>query len=134
MLNITNQTKNLIKTNIKVVTKLVLSDCNGIRTHNYLARKQTLNHLAKLTKYQSVLLTNLLLLLRSLSNITFSFSLYVRCPSTILKLLQDSLKLAFFLSFPKIRFFISKTFDFLFKKKRCSLKLSVLEFQKYKKT
>ena len=25
-----------------------LSDCNGTRTHNYLARKRTLNHLAKL--------------------------------------------------------------------------------------
>ena len=28
----------------------VLSDCNWTRTHNHLVRKQTLNHLAKLTK------------------------------------------------------------------------------------
>ena len=30
-----------------------LSDSNGIRTHNHLVRKQTLNHLAKLTKWLS---------------------------------------------------------------------------------
>ena len=28
-----------------------LSECNGIRTHNHLARKRTLKHLAKLTKW-----------------------------------------------------------------------------------
>ena len=28
-----------------------LSDCNGIRTHNHLVRKRTLNHLAKLAKW-----------------------------------------------------------------------------------
>ena len=28
-----------------------LSDCNGIRTHNHLVHKQTLNHLAKLANY-----------------------------------------------------------------------------------
>ena len=27
-----------------------ISDCNGIRTHNHLIRKRTLNHLAKLAK------------------------------------------------------------------------------------
>ena len=35
----------------------ILSDSNGIRTHNHLVRKQTLKHLAKLTslaKYLSV--------------------------------------------------------------------------------
>ena len=29
---------------------LILSDCNGTRTHNHLIRKRTLNHLAKLAK------------------------------------------------------------------------------------
>ena len=28
-----------------------LSDCNGIRSHNHLVRKRTLNHLAKLTNW-----------------------------------------------------------------------------------
>ena len=28
-----------------------LSDCTGTRTHNYLVRKQTLNHLAKLGQF-----------------------------------------------------------------------------------
>ena len=28
-----------------------LSDCNGIRTHNHVVRKRTLNHLAKLAKW-----------------------------------------------------------------------------------
>ena len=37
-----------------------LSDCNGTRTHNYLACKRTLNHLAKLAKWLSfVVSTNL---------------------------------------------------------------------------
>ena len=30
-----------------------LSDSNGIRTHNHLVRKETLNHLAKLAKWLS---------------------------------------------------------------------------------
>ena len=30
--------------------KQLLSDSNGIRTHNHLVRKQTLNHLVKLAK------------------------------------------------------------------------------------
>ena len=30
-----------------------LSDCNGTQTHNHLVRKQTLNHLSKLTKWLS---------------------------------------------------------------------------------
>ena len=34
---------------LETVQKLS-SDCNGTRTHNHLARKQTLNHLAKLLK------------------------------------------------------------------------------------
>ena len=34
---------------------------------------------------------------------------------------------------PKLSIFISKTFEFLFKKKRCSLKIAVPEFQIYKK-
>ena len=29
---------------------MVLSDCNRAQTHNHLVRKQTLSHLAKLTK------------------------------------------------------------------------------------
>ena len=33
----------------KVRTKLYLSDSNGIRTHNHLVCKRTLNHLARLT-------------------------------------------------------------------------------------
>ena len=32
-----------------------LSDCNGIRTHNHLVRKQTVNHLAKLSGNHSTL-------------------------------------------------------------------------------
>ena len=108
----------------------------------------------------------------SLSNITLLFSLYDRCPSTILKFLQDFLKLALFsLSFDifsgqyllltkfsiflksthfllaiilkfifkkkEMRgfiwhntfvFFISKTFDFLFRKRTCSLKIAVPKF------
>ena len=34
-----------------------LSDCNGTRTHNYLVRKRTLNHLAKFTKWLSLLVS-----------------------------------------------------------------------------
>ena len=34
-----------------------LSDCNWTRTHNHLVHKQTLNHLAKLTKWFSVRLS-----------------------------------------------------------------------------
>ena len=37
------------------VTKQLLSDCNGIRTHNHLVRKGTLNHLVKLASYWTVL-------------------------------------------------------------------------------
>ena len=40
-----------IKTPLNKVPLLnILSDCNGIRTHNHLVRKRTLNHLAKLAK------------------------------------------------------------------------------------
>ena len=35
-----------------------LSDCNGIRTHNHLVLKRTLNHLAKLAKWLSCVVTN----------------------------------------------------------------------------
>ena len=31
----------------------VINDCNGTRTHNHLVRKRTLNHLAKLTRWLS---------------------------------------------------------------------------------
>ena len=40
---------------LKSVTH-ILSDCNGIRTHNHLIRKRTLNHLASLAKWLSVCL------------------------------------------------------------------------------
>ena len=42
---------NLFTINITVLTVKTYSDCNGTRTHNHLARKWTLNHLAKLTKW-----------------------------------------------------------------------------------
>ena len=102
----------------------------------------------------------------SLTNITLLFPLYVRCPSTILKFLQDFLKLplfsfifryifwiiftsnkvfcfpeAIFLKFifnqkenrgfiwPKLSSFYFKNIRFfLFRKKRCSLKIVVPEF------
>ena len=35
-----------------------LSDCNGIRTHNHLVLKRTLNHLANLAKWLSCVVTN----------------------------------------------------------------------------
>ena len=35
------------KTFVKISTNHKLTDCNGTRTHNYLVRKRTLNHLAK---------------------------------------------------------------------------------------
>ena len=35
---------------LQIDTVSGLSDCNGTRTHYHLVRKQTLNHLAKLTK------------------------------------------------------------------------------------
>ena len=34
-----------------------LSDCNGTRTHNFLVRKRTLNHLAKLAKWLSCVMS-----------------------------------------------------------------------------
>ena len=37
-----------------------LSDSNGIRTHNHLARKRTLNHLTKLTKWLSCVVSTYL--------------------------------------------------------------------------
>ena len=37
-----------------------LSDCNGTRTHNHLVRKRTLNHLAKLAKWLSCVLSTYL--------------------------------------------------------------------------
>ena len=37
-----------------------LSDSNGIRTHNHLARKRTLNHLSKLTKWLSCVVSTYL--------------------------------------------------------------------------
>ena len=37
-----------------------LSDSNGIRTHNHLVRKRTLNHLAKLAKWLSCLVSTYL--------------------------------------------------------------------------
>ena len=37
-----------------------LSDCNGTRTHNHLLRKRTLNHLAKLAKWLSCVVSTYL--------------------------------------------------------------------------
>ena len=37
-----------------------LSDCNGIRTHNHFVRKRTLNHLAKLVKWLSCVVSTYL--------------------------------------------------------------------------
>ena len=37
-----------------------LSDCNGTRTHNHLVRKRTLNHLAKLAKWLSCVVSTYL--------------------------------------------------------------------------
>ena len=39
---------------------LFLSDCNGARTHNHLVLKQTLNHLAKLAKWLSCIVSTYL--------------------------------------------------------------------------
>ena len=39
---------------------IVLIDCNGIRTHNHLFRKRTLNHLAKLAKWLSYVVSTYL--------------------------------------------------------------------------
>ena len=39
---------------------LSLSEGNGIRTHNHLVRKRTLNHLAKLAKWLSCVVSNYL--------------------------------------------------------------------------
>ena len=56
-----------------------ISDCNWTQTQNHLVRKQTLNHLAKLAKYQSSIfavqgteLHNLVLLHTPYSSITNS--------------------------------------------------------------
>ena len=43
-----NKLKKAVKSNERATLRL--GDCNGIRTHNHLVRKQTLNHLAKLAK------------------------------------------------------------------------------------
>ena len=46
--------------------------------------------------------------------------------------LQSKRKAWFYLA-QSIQFFISKTFDFSFRKKRCSLKIAIPKFQKYKR-
>ena len=46
----------------KMITlvKLILNDCNGARTHNHWGRKRTLNHLAKLAKCLSCIVSTYL--------------------------------------------------------------------------
>ena len=48
-LNRLSKNKNLVVQKADKGNSVVLSDCNGTRTHNHLVRKRTLNHLAKLT-------------------------------------------------------------------------------------
>ena len=45
-----NKYFSLISENKSSQKAIYLGDCNGTRTHNYLVRKRTLNHLAKLAK------------------------------------------------------------------------------------
>ena len=43
-----------------VQNTVFLSDCNGIQTHNYLVRLRTLNHLVKLDKWLSCVVSTYL--------------------------------------------------------------------------
>ena len=53
-----------------------LSDCNRVQTHNHLVHKQTLNHLAKLTKWLSYIVSTYLqwvLIIVCSYNVTYAF-------------------------------------------------------------
>ena len=48
------------KISLWIVTSAIISDCNWTRTHNHLVHKRTLNHLAKLAKWLSCVVSTYL--------------------------------------------------------------------------